>query len=106
MHCQVAFIAKTTVTKFCSQKCASKAYKLNSKKEKIVEAQKDEYNKSVGIDIGMIQSKDFLSIKEACILLGISRMSFYRYIKNGKLKQANLGGRVLIKRELLNLLVN
>ena len=69
LHCNKGFIAKTTVTKFCSQKCASKAYKLNKKNEKVEKAQVEEYHKSVGINMHLIQSKEFLSIKERVYLL-------------------------------------
>ena len=105
MHCNQGFIAKTTVTKFCSQKCASKAYKLNKKNEKVEKAQVQEYNKSVGIDMQLIQSKEFLSIKEACLLIGISRMSLYRYIKNRTIEPSKLGGKVIIKRQVINNLI-
>lgn len=105
LHCNKGFIAKTTVTKFCSQKCAGKAYKINKKKEKIENAQIQEYQKSVGIDMQLIQSKEFLSIKETCLLLGISRMSLYRYIKNKTIRPSKLGGKVIIKKQVLNNLI-
>lgn len=103
--CNNGFVAKTTVTKFCSQNCASKAYKLKKKYEKVENAQVQEYNKSVGIDMPLIQSKDFLSIKEACLLLGISRMSLYRYIKNKTIQSSKLGGRIIIKKQVINNLI-
>ncbi len=103
--CKQNFIAKTTVTKFCSLQCASRAYKYNSKKQKIETAQEEEYQKSVGIDMSAIQTKEFLSIKEACLLLGISRTSLHRYIKNKLIKITKIGSRVIIKRELINNLI-
>ena len=105
MYCNKEFIAKTTVTKYCSLKCAQRAYKQNKRNEKIIKVQEQEYEKSVGIDMQLIQSKEFLSIKEACLLLGISRMSLYRYIKNEKIKPSKLGGKVIIKREAINSLI-
>ncbi|MDI1234869.1 MAG: helix-turn-helix domain-containing protein [bacterium] len=53
-----------------------------------------------------IQTKEFLSIKETCLLLGISRMSLYRYIKSGNILSLQLGGRVIIKRAILDSLLN
>lgn len=105
VHCNKGFIAKTIVTKYCSLKCASRAYKLNKKKEKVEKAQVEEYNKSVGIDMQLIQSKEFLSIKEACLLIGISRMSLYRYIKNKTIKPSKIGGKVIIKRQAIDNLI-
>lgn len=103
--CKQNFIAKTTVTKFCCQKCASKAYKQNKKIEKVEKAQEAEYQKSVGVDMTEIQAKEFLSVKETCLLLGISRMSLYRYIKNKLIKTAKIGDRVIIKKQLINNLI-
>lgn len=102
LECNKGFIAKTTVTKFCSQKCAAKAYKKKKKSEKIANTQKTEYEKSVGIDMQLIQSKEYLSIKETCLLLGISRMSLYRYIKNKTIATSNIGGKVIIKKQVIN----
>lgn len=104
-YCKEGFIAKTTVTKYCSLHCSRKAYKENIRREKIEKAQKVEYEKSVGIDMVFIQSKEFLSIKEACLLLGLSRMTLHRYIKNNTLKISRLGGKVIIKRQALNNLI-
>ncbi len=101
LQCNNNFIAKTTVTKFCSHKCASTAYKYRKKTEKIIITQKDEYQKSVGIDMQLIQSKEYLSIKETCLLLGISRMSLYRYIKNKTITTSNIGGKIIIKKQVI-----
>ncbi|TMI73304.1 MAG: helix-turn-helix domain-containing protein [Bacteroidetes bacterium] len=101
-HCNEGFIAKTTVTKFCSLHCARKAYKANKRHSKIIAAQENEYQKSSGIDLNIIQAKEYLSIKETCILLGISRMSLHRYIKKKLIKPSNLGGRIIIQRKIID----
>jgi len=59
-----------------------KSIQKKKKNEKVKNTQEQEYQKSVGIDMQLIQSKEFLSIKETCLLLGISRMSLYRCVKN------------------------
>ncbi len=105
IHCNNGFIAKTTVTKFCSHKCAQKAYKQNKRNEKVVKTQEQEYNKSVGVDYTAIQTKEFLSIKEACLLLGISRMTLYRHIKRRVIKTTVLGSRVIVQRKSINNLI-
>ena len=105
LECNSGFIAKTTVTKFCSQKCASRAYKKNKRSEKIISVQKQEYEKSEGIDMALIQSKEYLSIKETCLLLGISRMSLYRYIKNKTIIPSSIGGKVIIKKQVITNLI-
>ena len=100
--CNKGFIAKTTVTKFCSHNCSRKSWKENKRNDKITTAQNIEYEKSVGIDMNLIQCKEFLSIKEACLLLGISRMSLHRYIKKKLIKTNTIGGRIIIQRKSIN----
>ncbi len=105
-HCKNGFTAKTTVTQFCSTKCAGKAYKIKKRAEKQALAQDVEYKKTNGIDMELIQSKEYLSIKETCLLLGVSRMTIHRQIKNGTIKTSKLGGRVIIKRDNINYLMS
>jgi len=45
-----------------------------------------------------IQGKEFLSISEACALLGISRQTLHRAIKRGVIQTTKLGRRLIIKR--------
>ncbi len=97
-HCGTEFIAKTTVTKFCGDNCAKRAYKKRKRDQKVQEiaptaVQKQEYNQE------QVRDKDFLSIAETCKLLGASRMTLYRQIKNGKIQAAKIGSRTIIKRE-------
>lgn len=96
-HCNNEFIAKTTVTKFCSHKCASRNYKKRMRDVKLKKAtpiilNNSEFNQT------QLQQKEFLSIIEACALLGASRMTIYRLIKSGKVKATKIGRRTIIKR--------
>lgn len=107
----VRFMANHRSERFCKPKCADE-YHNGKKKENAekkmqaeINAQEQKYEKSVGIDMQLIQSKEFLSIKETCLLLGISRMSLYRYIKNKTITPSKIGGRVLIKKQVINNLI-
>lgn len=96
-ECGNEFIAKTTVTKFCSQPCAARNYKERKKSEKLNQVkfppgQKIEYNAS------QLREKEFLSITDTCQLLGASRMTIYRQIKNGNIKAVKLGRRTIIRK--------
>lgn len=96
MFCDSTFIAKTTVTKYCSHKCASRAYKARKRKEKIEKVThqiKDENYSPT------IKDKEFLSIKESSLLLGVSRWTISRLIKKKLLPSKNIGRRVIIKRK-------
>jgi excisionase family DNA binding protein len=97
--CGISFTAKTTVTKFCSDTCAKRAYKERIKLRKINKSNQEtelenEFNP-------LIQQKEYLNIKEASILIGASRWTIYRLIEDGKLKAAKIGARTIIKRSAI-----
>ncbi len=89
------FIAKTTVTRYCSDNCAKQAYKKRKRQEKL---QTVDTSSSLTIPEQSIKSKDFLSIQEACKLLGTSRWTIYRMIDRKQLNAAKPGRRTIIKR--------
>ena len=98
--CGNRFVAKTTVTQFCSDNCAKRAYKVRIRDKKIQEAIKEEstsafYNPA-------LSQKEFLSIKETAQLMGASRWTIYRLIENGKLKATKLRRRTILRREDIN----
>ena len=101
-YCRQEFMAKTTVTRFCSHKCASRSYKQRKKENKIgwaiEETNKQKLLSISELDLEAIKHKEFLSIKEAYTLLGISERTFYRMIKNETIASTKLGSRTIIKR--------
>jgi len=56
-HCGNRFAAKTTVTQFCSDTCAKKAYKQRKRDEKIEVAIKEETEKFLRLPAYYSQSK-------------------------------------------------
>jgi excisionase family DNA binding protein len=96
-HCGNEFTAKTTVTKYCSHTCNSKAYKAKKKAEKI-EASNSETRKVISKPFEELKTKAFLSISEASILLGISRRTIYRMLKRNELPFAKAGARTILRR--------
>ena len=105
IECNNAFIAQKTFTQFCSKKCTSKAYKRKKRNEKVDADPNQIVKEAMGVDMALIQSKEYLSIKETCFLLGISRMSLYRYIKNKTIVPSSIGGKVIIKKEVITNLI-
>lgn len=95
--CQNEFIAKTTKTQYCSLKCSSRAYKARTRQSKI-----DQSNKQTEIAknpvLEAVRVKDFLSIKQAGLLFGISRSTIYRLVKTGHLDIGKFGKRTVIRR--------
>ncbi len=96
-QCGKVFTARTTRTKYCSHACNSKAYKAGVRATKVEGS--DKYTKAViAKPIEDIKSKAFLSINEACLIMGISRRTIYRMLERGELHAGKAGARTLIQR--------
>lgn len=105
-YCGKEFIARTTVTRFCSHRCASRSYKQRKKENKIFNATvKSNSSKLLSrnpLNLEVIKQKDFLSIQEAHTLLGLSERTFYRLMKSGTIRATKLGNRTIIQRSEIN----
>lgn len=102
--CGTKFIAKTTVTQFCSDNCAKRSYKKRKREGKILNAIDRE--KQMHPFNPIVKQKEFLSIDESCQLLGASRWTIYRLIENGRVKAAKLGTRIVVPRKEIDNLFN
>jgi len=100
-HCGNDFTAKTTVTKYCGDNCAKRAYKERQKIEKI-KASNKEATAQIQRPIKELQAKEFLTITDTCKLINVSRTTLYRMIKDERLKSAKVGRRVIIRKSDLN----
>lgn len=100
--CSKEFTAKTTVTRFCGHTCAAKSYKQRKKENKIGWANQQTNNQKLltitELNQEAIKQKDFLSIKEASKLIGISERTLFRLLKKGTIQAAKIGSRSIIKR--------
>ena len=96
-HCGLEFIARTTVTKYCCHKCAQRAYKANVRELRLqlsktdsqieVKQSKPKQNPDTYFDI---KTLDYLTVREAAVLLKCDRRTVYRLIKSGRLPAGNL----------------
>lgn len=102
-HCNSEFTARTTTTKYCSHKCNSRAYKANLKKVK-VEKSSTQTHLTKSKPILDLKVKEYLSISETCLLLGISRRTLYRMIGRQELKIGKFGKRTVIRRTDIDLI--
>ncbi|MDP9960546.1 helix-turn-helix domain-containing protein [Chryseobacterium lathyri] len=99
-HCGQEFIARTTVTKYCGDNCAKKAYKVKVREEKIKSSEKQ-----LTIQKESIKSKpdpnsyfalktlDYLTVKEAAVLLKCDCRTIYFMVKSKRLPAINLSQR-------------
>ena len=88
-YCGDKFEAKTTVTKFCSQKCRGAYYKRITRNKKI-----DTSNRQTAAVLpshyDLVQSKEFLTVRDLSIMLNCSRQTIYNLINLGKIRAANI----------------
>ncbi|OCA77160.1 hypothetical protein BBI01_01470 [Chryseobacterium artocarpi] len=99
-HCSLEFIARTTVTKYCSHKCAQRAYKANVRELKIqLSAAEPQVPPKKAISLQNpdsyfeLKTLDYLTVKEAAVLLKCDRRTIYDMVKSGRLPSANLSVR-------------
>ncbi|HET8962753.1 MAG TPA: helix-turn-helix domain-containing protein [Chitinophagales bacterium] len=96
-HCGKDFIAKTTSTQYCGSNCGKKAYKARKRTEKIEASNNESANQKSNIEF--IKQKEFLTVRDASILLNCSIRAVYYFIENKDIKATNLSERkTLIKR--------
>jgi len=109
-HCGNAFTARTTVTKYCGDTCAKKAYKARKRKEKVqATLTKDMQQQKEAVQIpslNTVNNKDFLSVTEASQLIGESRWTIQRMIQQGRLKAVRFGRKRIVARWQIENLFN
>ncbi len=96
-HCGVEFITRTMTTKYCCHRCNQRAYKANVRELRLqlsktdpqieVKQSKPKQNPDTYFDI---KTLDYLTVREAAVLLKCDRRTVYRLIKSGGLPAGNL----------------
>jgi len=105
-HCGVEFTAKTTVTQFCGDNCAKRAYKARIRDKKINASNRS--TEAIMVQpIETLKAKEFLSVREVSKLIGCSRQNVYNLINLGRLKATNiLKKKTIIRRADLDKLLS
>ena len=104
-NCGNSFVARTTVTKYCGDACAKRAYKKRKRDEKVKAALEETKNTLQGVQTlqtpqsSTLHSKQYLSVQEAANLIGTSRWTIQRMIQQEQLKAAKLGRRTIIAKQ-------
>ena len=91
-YCQNQFTARTTVTRFCSKQCASKASKARIRAAKVKMSNK-QIKTALNVHIETVKAKEYLTVKDAALLLNCSARSIYRMIDSNTIKAVNLAER-------------
>ena len=92
-HCGNEFTARTTVTRFCSHRCASAAHKQKVRAGKVEQSNKQTQQIKTQ-PIEELKAKEFLTVREVAQLLNSSIRTAYYYIESGTIKAVNLGQRI------------
>lgn len=92
-HCGSEFTARTTVTRFCGDVCAKRAYKVRLKNQK-VQRSNEETKAVIQKPIQELNSKQILTAKEVASLLNCSLRTVYYQIESGNIKAVNFGQRL------------
>jgi len=110
VYCGKKFLAKTLKTKYCSHTCNQKHYKAKKKEKNILENSippiQNEKIIPFNIQLSKIKYKKYINLKEASLLLGISRTTMWRLLKNNHISSAKVGARVIIRKKDLKKLIN
>ncbi|MEO6669285.1 MAG: helix-turn-helix domain-containing protein [Ferruginibacter sp.] len=101
-HCGNEFTARTTVTKYCSHKCANAGHKAGVRAAKI-EASNQGIQQLKSGNIEHLKTKEFLTVRDVASLLNCSLRTVYYYIESGDIEAVNLGQRITrVKRSALD----
>ena len=105
LHCKKVFTAKTTVTKFCSDDCAKRNYKLRMKGKKVEASIEDSrkemgeiLNNGVTKNAGQTVEKTLINVKELSVLIGISRRSIFNLMEDERFPRIKVGRKLLFDR--------
>lgn len=101
-QCGKEFTARTTVTQYCGDTCAKRAYKARLKAAK-VETSNKETRLIKSKPFEELKAKEFLTVRDVATLLNSSIRTVYRLIEQGNIKAANIAQRkTLVKRSELD----
>ncbi|WP_158860350.1 helix-turn-helix domain-containing protein [Lunatibacter salilacus] len=103
--CGNSFTAKTTVTKFCGDRCAKAAYKVRQKEEKINQSN-TETSGQINLDWFAVSQKNYLNVKETCVLMGISRTTLWRLVNNHAIEVKEIGRKLIFRKADIETFMN
>lgn len=93
-YCGKSFYAQKSTTRYCSKQCNSYAYKAARRKEKVKMAETMSQRKASEKSMSEILVKEYLTIQEVAILLGLSKQTIYNMVYSGKLRASKITSRL------------
>ena len=101
--CKQEFIARKTTSQTCSDPCAKRLYKLRQREKAIsrtkleTEVKKKPKAYITEEQVRMIQAKEWLTLKEAALLLNVSPLTLRRWVLAGKVRSEKVGRKHLFR---------
>jgi excisionase family DNA binding protein len=95
--CKQEFIARKTTTETCSDPCAKRLYKVKQKEKAIqrakleTEVKRMPYAYITEEQVKAIQSKEWLTLVEAALLMNVSPLTLRRWTLAGKVQSKKVG---------------
>jgi excisionase family DNA binding protein len=95
--CKQEFIAKKITTETCSDPCAKRFYKVKQREKAISRAVAETMVKRKPLafvseeQVKAIQAKEWLTLKEAALLLNLSPLTLRRWTLAGKIESRKVG---------------
>lgn len=102
--CKQEFIARKTTTQTCSDPCAKRLYKLRQREKAVCQAEVETMVKQkpetfiTDEQVKVIQAKEWLTLKEAALLLNVSPLTLRRWALAGKVRSRKVGRKHLFRR--------
>jgi len=106
-YCKQEFVARKTTSQTCSDPCAKRLYKLRQKEKAIdrVEVETMVKRKPEAFiteeQVRAIQAKEWLTLKEAALLLNVSPLTLRRWTLAGRVRSEKVGRKHLFNCEVL-----
>lgn len=103
-HCGKEFEAQKTTTRFCSKRCAEHAYKERMRQQRV--SLSNQLTDAIKNKEEEIPARDFLSVKDAALVLGLNWRTIYDMIYRGQLKATRITPRLtVIRREDIEVMI-
>ncbi|MDR1633009.1 MAG: helix-turn-helix domain-containing protein, partial [Dysgonamonadaceae bacterium] len=92
-YCGKEFDAGKTTTRCCSDYCSKRAYKDTKRKNILMQTKAQTDNKKAEKIKSNLSNRQGYSIAETASLMGVSRMTIYRYVISGKIQAKQITGK-------------
>ena len=105
--CGAEFEAQKVSTKYCSHRCANLAYKQATREKRVKQVEAETHFIKSEKPKENVKDKEYLSIAQASVLLGLSLQAVYKMIYAGPLAAYKLSSRLsFVRREDIDKMLN